>query len=45
MWNGGGNAIDCVVNVVIMVEDVVMCCRCDDIVHGEIYGGLDGWLP
>ena len=20
-----------------------MCCRCDDVVHGEVYEGLDGW--
>ena len=28
-----------------MVEVVVMCCRCDYVVHGEIYGGLNGVVP
>ena len=37
----GPNVLGCVVYVVIMVELVVMCCRCDDDVHGEIYGGLE----
>ena len=41
MWNGRVNAIVCVINVVAMVEVVVICCRCDYLVHGEIYGGLE----
>ena len=34
--------LDCVVYVVLMVELVVICCCYDCVVHGEIYGGLDG---
>ena len=42
VWNGRINAIICVVHVVAMVEVVVICCRGDYVVHGDIYGGLDG---
>ena len=36
----GANAFVCVDYVVIMVENVVTCCRCDDVVHGGIYGDV-----
>ena len=35
------DVIDCVAYVVLVVEVVVICCRCDYLVHGEIYGGLE----
>ena len=37
--------LDCVAYVVLMVELVVMCCRCDDVVHGGISGGLEEGVP
>ena len=41
MWKVEQDVHDCVVHVVLMVEVVVIYCRCDYVVRGEIYGGLE----
>ena len=42
MWDRVLVVLGCVAYVVLRGESVVMCGRCDDVVHSEIYGGLEG---